>query len=569
MDQGMDREFSLGKSERWRVLLLLIAATLVYTNTLLNSFTYDDFLYVLNNPTVTAPTIRGFLEPTRAFNLFRPVTFVSFALNWVVGYIHPLTYHLANLLIHAAVSLLLYLLCRKVLEQTPEGDNVAFAAALLFAVHPIHTEAVASIVGRSELLAAGFLLAAWLLHLRDQQIPELACLVLALLSKESAVCFLPLALAGDYARGELKPRPRYFWIAGVCVLYVGVLWKVQGGRFGEVSVNFLDNPLASLPAAWRILNALRVAWKYVGLHIYPATLSYDYSYKAIRLYEDWRHTLPAAVAAIAVVALWIWAVWSRRTGWVLAGAIYFAGFAVTANVLVPTGTIMGERLAYLPSAGFCLFLALIWVRLERFRPAWAWSALVILLAVLGARTVVRNRDWRTNSALFSAGVRAVPGSSRAHCNIGGQYLDSGQLDAALAEFQTALAIYPDYPDALEYSGLIESRRGRDRTALELFERAFFFTRKESTRYGERAVNLAAMLMKVGHSDEAMNLLNQAIEVSPDNARAWANRAVIHYWHGDVESARTDAQTALRADPANPQAQSLLEALKTPPTTAPR
>jgi tetratricopeptide (TPR) repeat protein len=148
-------------------------------------------------------------------------------------------------------------------------------------------------------------------------------------------------------------------------------------------------------------------------------------------------------------------------------------------------------------------------------------------------------------------------------------MDSGQLDAALAEFQTALEIYPDYPDALEYSGLIESRRGQDQKALELLEHAFFLTRKESTRYAERAVNLAAMLMKVGQSDKAMNLLNQAIEVSPGNARAWANRAVIHYWRGDEDAARSDAETALRADPRNPQAQSLLAAMKMRASGTPR
>jgi Flp pilus assembly protein TadD len=117
--------------------------------------------------------------------------------------------------------------------------------------------------------------------------------------------------------------------------------------------------------------------------------------------------------------------------------------------------------------------------------------------------------------------------------------------------------------------LIESRRGQDQKALELLERAFFFTRKESTRYGERAVNLAAMLMKVGQSDKAMKLLNQAIDVSPGNARAWANRAVIHYWRGDEDAARTDAETALRVDPRNPQARSLLEAMKTRTSGIPR
>src|SRR4029077_5792548 len=229
-----------------------------------------------------------------------------------------------------------------------------------FAVHPLHTEAVSSIAGRAEVLAAGFLFAAWILHLQDQQIPALICFVLALLSKESAVIFLPLLLVGDYARGKWKPWLRYSLIAGVTLVYLGLLWKIQGGRFGQVTISQLDNPLVVIPARWRILNALRVAWKYVALHFYPAKLSCDYSFNEIRVYRDWRHTLPAALAALAAAGAWIWAVRKRRTGLIVAGGIYLVGFAVTANILMPTGTIMAERLAYLPSAGFCLLLALGW-----------------------------------------------------------------------------------------------------------------------------------------------------------------------------------------------------------------
>jgi len=222
---------------------------------------------------------------------------------------------------------------------------MALVTAALFAVHPIHTEAVTSIVGRPELLAAGFLLAAWILHLRDLQIPALICFALALLSKESAASFLPLVVVGDYARGKWKPPLRYAGIAGVTAIYLGLLWKVQGGRFGQTGIALLDNPLATLPIGWRILNAIRVAWKYVALQFYPATLSCDYSFNQIPMYRDWRHTLPAALAAVAVVGAWLWAVRKRRTECVLAGALYFGAFATTANVLIPTGTILGERLA--------------------------------------------------------------------------------------------------------------------------------------------------------------------------------------------------------------------------------
>ena len=189
---------------------------------------------------------------------------------------------------------------------------------------------------------------------------------LALLSKESAVeTFLPLVLLGDYATGRWKPRLRYAWIAGVTLLYLGLLWKVQGGRFGQASISLMDNPLASLSAGWRMLNAIRIAWKYVGLHFYPSVLSCDYSFNQIPVYLDWRHTLPAALAAVgAVIAAWIQAIRKRQTGLALPGGIYLVGFATTANILIPTGTIMGERLAYLPSVGFCLLIALAWIWLE-------------------------------------------------------------------------------------------------------------------------------------------------------------------------------------------------------------
>lgn len=556
-------------SERTRIGLLLAVAMLVHANALLNSFTYDDFLYVLNNPGVTSATLKGFFEPTKVGNVFRPVTFATFALNWALGNVHAWGYHLLNLLLHAAVTLLLYLVLRTLLESVARGETVAFAAALLFAVHPIHTEAVASIVGRSELLATGFLLVAWLLHLQDRQVPALACFVLALMSKESAVAFLPLALAGDYVRGKLKPLVRYGWIALVAVLYVGVLWKAQGGRFGELGVDFLDNPLTILPTKLRILNALRIAWKYVWLLVFPAKLSYDYSYNAIRLYADWRHTLPAAVAAVVVLGLWAWTVWKRQAGWVLAGAIYLAGFAVTANVLVPTGTIMGERLAYLPSAGFCLLVALIWIGLEKYRPKIAWAVLVAILAAFGARTIIRNRDWRSNFTLYSAAERVVPGDARMHANLGGFYMDSGQLEAARTELQTALRIYPDFPDALEFYGLTEARLGHDQEALPLLERALSSTRKESTRYNDRAVNLAALLIRLGQNDQAFNILNKVIQDSPECSRAWSNRAVIYYRRGDLASAQFDAQTSLHLEPGNAQARDLLSALAAPKAAVPK
>jgi tetratricopeptide (TPR) repeat protein len=554
------RDYRLPKEQRWRIAVLLMLAVLVYANALFNSFTYDDFPYVLNNNAVTHPTLKSFLEATRGNNVFRPVTYATFSLNWMVGNVHGWGYHLFNVLLHALVTVLLFVLLRRLLEGVRNAETIAFVAALLFAVLPIHTEAVASISGRAELLAAGFVMGAWLLHLRDRPAAALLCFGLALLSKESAVAFVPLAVLGDYLQAKWKPLGRYGGISAVAVAYVGVLWKVQGGRFGEIHTHFLDNPLVNLSVMWRILNALRIAWKYVGLQIYPATLTCEYSYNALPAFESWRQLLPAAGATLLVVALWVWAMAKKRMGWALAGAIYFAGFAVTANILIPIGTIMGERLAYLPSAGFCLAAALVVSNLAESRIVGTWAVLVVLLAAYGGRTVVRNVDWRSNFSLFSATVKASPASARAHSNLGTQYLEQGKLDLASREFETALGIFPDLPDALELYGIIQARQGNDEKALLLLQHALAVTRRESTRYDERVVTLAAMLVKVGRDGDALPLLDAAIGESPGNARAWSNRAVIRYRRGETNSARSDAETALRLDPYNGQARDLLRAL---------
>jgi len=545
-------------TERMRVGLLLAVSMLVYANTLPNSFAFDDRLYAFQNPAVTHFSVRGLFAPEKASNVLRPITFATFALNWTLGGERPYGYHLFNILLHAAVTLLLYLVLRKLLESFPEATTVAFVAALLFAVHPIHTEAVAWISARSELLAAGFLLAAWLLHLHDWNISALVCLVLAMMSKESAVAFLPLVLVGDYARGKLKPLLRYVWTGGTIALYLAVFWKLKGGRFGEKSVPFFDNPLASFPAKLRILNAFHIVWKYIGLQIYPATLSCDYSYNAILLYANLRHTLLWAVATLLLLGLWVWAVWTKRSAWVVAGGIYLGGFIATSNFLI-----MGERLASLPSAGFCLLVALIWIELEKGRRTLAGALLGILVVTLATRTVIRNRDWHDNFTLFSAAVRAVPGSFRAHLNLADEYMHFGRLEAARAEFQTAVAIYPDFPEAINNYGLVEFRLGHDQKARMLFERALSLNAKGTADYNYIELNLAGLLMKLGENDQALKILDLLIEEWPGFSPARSDRAIIRYQRGDVAGARSDAETALRVDPSNTQALNLLSKLNAP------
>jgi tetratricopeptide (TPR) repeat protein len=306
-----------------------------------------------------------------------------------------------------------------------------------------------------------------------------------------------------------------------------------------------------------------VAWKYVALQIYPAMLSCDYSFNEIPIYRDWRHTLPAAIAAAAVVTAWIWAIKKRVVGVEIAGAIYFAGFATTANILMPTGTIMGERLAYLPSAGFCLLVAIGWNWLRQKKNNLAWGVLVTIVLVFSVRTAIRNRDWKDALALYSSSARAVPNSTKIHANLANAYLINNQLDLADMEFQTALRIDPYSPETLSSYSNLEVRRGQYQVALDKMRLAMSMSGRNHLDYDSMVVTYAAILMKTNHSDEALENLNREISESPQYSPAWSARAVLHLGQGELKDARSDAQTALQIDRTNIMGIKVLQRLDAP------
>jgi Tfp pilus assembly protein PilF len=228
---------------------------------------------------------------------------------------------------------------------------------------------------------------------------------------------------------------------------------------------------------------------------------------------------------------------------------------------------MAERLAYLPSAGFCLLIAMMWIWAKNRNATLAWTVLGAVVVALATRTLIRNQDWRDNFTLMSAAVKSVPGSSKMHLDLGAQYMYRGELDLARQEYETALRIYPT-PEALEWSGILESKTGHDQQALRLMQKALSEMGRNTRNYDFSVVNLAAQEMKIGQQEDALKLLDQEISESPGYSRAWSNRAVIRLQRGEIEWARSDAQTALRLDPANEQAEKVLASLNVPNLLSP-
>lgn len=472
------------REERDRAGLLLAACLLTFANALSGAFTYDDKAAVRDNLLIRAPESAGQLFRTSYFGWprgvgvnYRPILMLSYAAQWWIHGGRVEAYHAVNVLLHAAVTLAFWLLLRRLRL----GDAAAFGAALLFAVHPVHVEAVASIVGRGETLTALFVLGYLLLGLSAARgnrqalsvAGALVCYALGCLTKESAVVAPALAflvlLAAPEAEARLSARIRFafsrgLWLyAGSAAVLVGVLYlrrsvlgaAVSGGGSG---IYELENPLAPLPALARAWNAALILARYAGRIVFPLELTADESAWSLPLATGRSPAALAGIGLLALAAILSLARFSRKIP-VAFGLLFFGlAFLPASNLLFPIGTLFAERLAYLPSAGLCLVLgAALAAGAETF-PQWTArrrAALAALALVFAARAAVRNTVWRSDQALFENSIRTSPSSAKAWYNDALIAVDRGDARRGLDHARRATEIYANYWDAFAVKGHAE------------------------------------------------------------------------------------------------------------------
>lgn len=507
-------------------------AAAAYANTLRGALLYDDVPDIVRNRFVRESDLVGiFTEPSWATWVgigdagFRPVTTATFALNHVVHGLGPFGYHLVNVALHAAVSALLVIVLARVLAR----PAVAALAGLLFAAHPVHTEAVASVVGRADVLSALLGLCCWgLVFPRDgrQGRPAWALagavsLALAVLAKETAVAMAGVILLADLVGGRRRGdgpgrvlRARWAtWALLVFAAAAALAWRstVLHGSGGGITQ--FDNVLAREPLFGRVATTLAVAARYVEKLAWPVRLSADYSYRQIEL-ASWSD--PYALAGLLLLlGIAVAGVAAHRrapdacVGLVLLALPLALVLGLTFLALGPT---MAERLLYLPSAGFCVLVGLalhqVAVR-SRAAQAVAYGTAAALLVGWTVLTVARNRVWQHPAVFFPAMVADAPHSARAHRELGMHHAETRQVDAALAELRASLDILPN----------------------------------PSTAY-----NLGNVLAGAGRHDEAIAAYRLALSLRPSFAEAMANLATTYHQKGDDESAVVWFQRALAAAP---------------------
>jgi hypothetical protein len=470
-----------GRTTYLRAGALFCFACALFASSVRNGFTLDDRWILLENPLLRSLALvprlatMDYWEPVARSGLYRPAATLSYALHHAAHGLDPLGYHVVNVLLHAVASVLAYLVLRRLLAS----ERVALCAAFLFAAHAVHTEPVDNITGgRPELMMAVFGLMSWWLHLLQTRegrgsvvlaVSSLACFALALLSKESALTLVVVIPMADLLlRGSdtgfaatvrsLTPMQRtcYVGYAGVAMLILGIRVLMLGSLAPEEGLrDSLSNPLQELGPAWRIVSALWVALRYAGLLLAPLHLSYDYSFDeipAIVSLTDAR----AWFAIAALIGLGTVVMASLRRAPEVAFALLFllVTFSLASNVLVPIGTILGERLLYLPSLGFCVALAITIhtlvgaiagrASLQRRAAALLFVALTALpVGLHAARSLIRHEDWRDNATLWLHDLASAPGSAKVQSNAGWALLDRGRPREALGHFERAVAIVPE------------------------------------------------------------------------------------------------------------------------------
>lgn len=542
---------------RYLILLAVaVAALLSYATAIPNQFVWDDVPLVVQNPVIrslgnlfSAERVPAG-EPVPDYMRLQPVTTFSLALDHYFWGFLPYGYHLTNVLLHAGAALLVYWL---VLLLT--GRRVAaLAAGVLFAVHPVHTESVAWISGRPEVLAGVFGLLCVILRIMARtaggfrRTVMLACsvvaMVLAVFSSETGFVVPILLLAWTVSfreNGSREDRPLWRWqvpylvaAAGCLLLRLTVLH--HAGPQGEATSFGLITALAAT-----VVSGVR----YLVLLLWPFRLTIHHPAVS--------PGLPAAILSLAVVVVLVagWRYSLRKGGLVPFAVAWSAVSILPALVVEPAGT-MAERCLYLSSVGICLLAGVAFDALYsgvcRTRGEDAkrvvmsvGTALCLLLAI---RTSVRNLDYRNDLSLWTKTVKQHPEDVTVNEELALHLFRTGRVESAIERYQTIIELAPDNVRARVNLGSIYNGFGRNDIARRLLEEAVEIDPADELAHN----NLGLVYRHLGMVQQSLAEHQKAIELNPELKEAHINLGSLLVSQGKNDEARAAWQQSLAIDP---------------------
>jgi Flp pilus assembly protein TadD len=584
------------RSSALNILIIAVLGLILYSNTFGVPFTFDDTDYIENNPALK--DLSFFAHPSKmdqsdmhpsiktSFRA-RILGHLSLALNFKLHGYKPAGYHMVNLALHIGMSLLVWLFLLLTFrmplfsskvpgDKSPPYEFIALSSALVFAAHPVQTEAVTYIAQRFTLLAAFFYLLSLVLYIkgrlssgRDRFIffsASLLSALFAMLSKQNAFT-LPIA-AGLYElmffEGSIKKRLKFILplILTLPIVPFAIFMSGRGKGLGETMSQMAISK--GIPKLFYLFTQFRVIARYLRLIFLPTGLNLDYDFPVFTSLLDSK-VLGSFLLLLLIGAFGIYIyLRSRRgekAGFMRLFSFGIFWFFITLSVessFIPIGDLIFEYRLYLPLSVFIpAILAGCYLLIERINlnPKASLALVIAALLALSVSAYARNSLWRDPVRLWEDTVKKSPMKARTHFNLGASYVDVGRTLDAEREFRAAVQLMPRNAEFHERLANLYERMDRLPEAQAELETAILL----DPAYAQAWSLLGIVLAREGRPDGAERAFLKAIELKPYYAEPYGNLAILCEQLGKTEQALRAHQNALRLAPDDPDIRSAFEA----------
>ncbi|KOC70586.1 Transmembrane and TPR repeat-containing protein 4 [Habropoda laboriosa] len=569
-------------------LFIITVLSLCFANSYNGEFVFDDSEAIVHNEDVqNSPLIDVFkndfwgtrLTHKQSHKSYRPLTILSFRLHfWLRGALIAQDYHIVNIVLHTIVCMLMLPVFNILLGS--KEKSTAFYATALFAVHPVHTEAVSGIVGRAELLCALFI---WL-----SMCSCITFIATAMLCKETGItavgicCIYDIIVVNRLFPSKIvsfiKSKHSYEGIKHFIKLRQKLLIRLfilftsslilmisrfSVMRYKAPTFQPVDNPASFVQN--RFLRALNYCYIYclnVWLLICPDWLCFDWSMGCVPLITsiDGRMSFILLFWFIlsAMIAYTFNSYHDKFLRYSIMGlAMLIIPFLPASNIFFNIGFVLAERTLYIPSAGYCLLLVVGLQKLcNRVPMHYLFLAYTVLIALFFTKSWIRSNQWRTETTLFRSALHVCPLNAKVHYNIAKNAADNGNATLAQYEYNEALRLNPTYAQAMNNLGNILKDQGKLLEAETLFKRAIelqedfatawmnlgivLWARRKSkeaeksyltalshrNKYPDCLYNLGMLYLKQKNYDKALKVWESATRQKNTHSKAWVNMILL-------------------------------------------
>ncbi len=533
------------------ILFLLFLTSLSYGNVFQNGFVWDDFEFIVENPSIRSLShIPSFFQES-VINLYRPMRTTLYALIYAVFKTNPIGYHLTGLLLHFLCSVTLYFLFKAITQK----HLPSLLGATLFAVHPIHTESVTFMTAGFDLLGPLFFLMALLFYIKQppKLILSLGLYTVALLSSEIAITLPAVILLFDLLIAKKRFKQIVFNLIPFTLISIAyLLIRFQLLDIGARDAHYLGgSPLTTF------YTMARVSIEYLRLLFWPVPLLADYRHFPI--ISTW-HNIPFLISLALLLSTSFFLIKNHKKYSLLTFAWFWLWITLLpVSNLVPTGNVMAERYLYIPS--ICLGFIILYLGAQ-----WnKWKGITLAILIIGSilLTHQRNPTWKDGHSLWTQTSLAAPKSFVAHNNLASFYISKNLINNAYDEIDVALKLKPDFvdayinlgalyekrklskkaeiayrdaliinpnhPSALSNLGNIYLRQGMKQKALEAYQKS----KQSNPNFYLADYNIGNLLFEEGKLDEARKRYNDALSIQPNFPNAHYNLSLLHFKQGKI------------------------------------